>query len=51
LRLRATRESLADSMLTKLSRTDEVVMQPTEDVADDADALSPFSPSVWGFIG
>jgi hypothetical protein len=42
LRLRASRESLADWMLTKLSRTDEVVMQPTEEVADDADALSPF---------
>ena len=29
-------------MLTKLSRTDEVVLQPTEEVPDDADALSPF---------
>ena len=47
-------------MLTKLSRTDEVVMQPTEEVADDADALSPFiglangllaGVVVWALLG
>jgi len=60
LRLRATRESLADSMLTKLSRTDEVVMQPTEEVANDADAFSSFiglangllaGVVVWALLG
>ena len=60
MRLRATRESLADSMLTKLSRTDEVVMQPTEEVANDADAFSSFiglangllaGVVVWALLG
>jgi hypothetical protein len=47
-------------MLTKLSRTDEVVMQPTEEVANDADAFSSFiglangllaGVVVWALLG